>query len=321
MSAIRALLLLAALLPGAAWAVCTTPGAAVSLGTSNSLSLISTPQSSAGSGGVQCTGTLTLLGTNFIRVTLLNNPVLVSGSQQIPLQVFTDIGYSNRLQTGQQVQLTNATLLGLGGSTGTLPLYYRTATGANVAAGTYTATLNLNWQYAVCTGVFVAGICSNWALSPGAARPSCGVLACNPPSPWGAGANVSVTVTLVVTKTCVINNSELVMDFGTQALVSQFAPVTRNIGVTCTNTEGYTVGFDNGQNFQAPWRRMASGSNRLNYNLYFPNTTTVWTTTQTQPMVGNGLQQSVPFLGIIDPAQANVPVGTYTDNVTVIIMY
>ena len=313
--------LLLSLLPVFASADCSAPGSTVPLGTTNSLSLINTTAQAAGSGGIQCTGSLTLLANNFMRVTLNSTPLLSRDGQQIPLQVFTNAGYTNALQPGQPVTLNGATLLSLGGSGATVPLYFRTATGANVPAGTYTATLSLTWQYAVCTGLSALGICTTWSRSPGVPVPVCLVVVCNPPTSWGTGSTVTVTVNLIVSKACVINNSELVMDFGTQALVSQFAPVTRNIGVTCTSTEGYTVGFDNGQNFQAPWRRMAGGSNRLNYNLYFPGTSTVWTTSQTQPMIGTGLQQSVPFLGIIDPTQANVPAGTYTDNVTVIIMY
>lgn len=319
---VRTLLLaLLSIVPGLAVANCTAPGATVSLGTTNSLSLITTAQQAAGSGGISCTGSLTLLANNFTRVTLNTTPVLTRDGRQIPLQVFTNSGYSNALQPGQPVILNGATLLSLGGSGATVPLYFRTATGANVPAGTYTATLSLTWQYAVCTGLGVAGICSTWSLSPGTSTPGCTLLACNQPSTWGAGSPVTVTVNLVVTKACVISSSELVMDFGTQALVSQFAPVTRSVGVTCTNTEGYTVGFDNGQNYQAPWRRMVSGSSFLGYNLYFPNTTTVWTASQTLPMVGTGQLQSIPFQGVINPAQANVPAGTYTDNVTVIIQY
>ncbi len=318
---VRTLLLaLLSIVPGLAVANCTAPGAMVSLGTTNSLSLITTAQQAAGSGGISCTGSLTLLANNFTRVTLNTTPVLTRDGRQIPLQVFTNSGYSNALQPGQPVILNGATLLSLGGSGATVPLYFRTATGANVPAGTYTATLSLTWQYAVCTGLSVLGICTAWSLSPGTSQPVC-PLVCNQPSTWGAGSPVTVTVNLVVTKACVISSSELVMDFGTQALVSQFAPVTRSVGVTCTNTEGYTVGFDNGQNYQAPWRRMVSGSSFLGYNLYFPNTTTVWTASQTLPMVGTGQLQSIPFQGVINPAQANVPAGTYTDNVTVIIQY
>nr|WP_027909320.1 spore coat protein U domain-containing protein [Pseudomonas sp. sia0905] len=315
------LALLLLILPGLAAANCTAPGATVSLGSTNSLSLITTAQQAAGSGGISCTGSLTLLANNFTRVTLNSTPMLSRDGRQIPLQVFTNSGYTNALQPGQPVILNNATLLNLGGSGASVPLYFRTATGANVPAGTYTATLSLTWQYAVCTGVSAAGICTAWSRSPGTATPNCNLLSCSQPSTWGAGSTVTVTVSLVVTKACVISSSELVMDFGTQALVSQFAPVTRSVGVTCTNTEGYTVGFDNGQNYQAPWRRMISGSSFLGYNLYFPNTSTVWTTSQTQPMVGTGLLQSIPFQGVINPAQANVPAGTYTDNVTVIIQY
>ncbi|UQY33078.1 spore coat protein U domain-containing protein [Pseudomonas fulva] len=319
----RATLILLALLlaPALATANCTAPGSTVSLGSTNSLSLITTAPQAAGSGGISCTGSLTLLANNFTRVTLNTTPVLARDGRQIPLQVFTNTGYTNALQPGQPVILNAATLLALGGSGASVPLYFRTATGANVPAGTYTATLSLTWQYAVCTGVSAVGVCTGWSRSPGTSLPNCNLLNCSQPSTWGAGSTVTVTVNLVVSKACVISSSELLMDFGTQALVSQFAPVTRSVGVTCTNTEGYTVGFDNGQNYQAPWRRMVSGSSFLGYNLYFPDTSTVWTSSQTLPMVGTGLLQSIPFQGIINPAQGNVPAGTYTDNVTVIIQY
>lgn len=319
----RATLILLALLlaPALATANCTAPGSTVSLGSTNSLSLITTAPQAAGSGGISCTGSLTLLANNFTRVTLNTTPVLARDGRQIPLQVFTNTGYTNALQPGQPVILNAATLLALGGSGASVPLYFRTATGANVPAGTYTATLSLTWQYAVCTGVSAVGVCTGWSRSPGTSLPNCNLLNCSQPSTWGAGSTVTVTVNLMVSKACVISSSELLMDFGTQALVSQFAPVTRSVGVTCTNTEGYTVGFDNGQNYQAPWRRMVSGSSFLGYNLYFPDTSTVWTSSQTLPMVGTGLLQSIPFQGIINPAQGNVPAGTYTDNVTVIIQY
>lgn len=319
----RATLILLALLlaPALAMANCTAPGSTVSLGSTNSLSLITTAPQAAGSGGISCTGSLTLLANNFTRVTLNTTPVLARDGRQIPLQVFTNTGYTNALQPGQPVILNAVTLLALGGSGASVPLYFRTATGANVPAGTYTATLSLTWQYAVCTGVSAVGVCTGWSRSPGTSLPNCNLLNCSQPSTWGAGSTVTVTVNLVVSKACVISSSELLMDFGTQALVSQFAPVTRSVGVTCTNTEGYTVGFDNGQNYQAPWRRMVSGSSFLGYNLYFPDTSTVWTSSQTLPMVGTGLLQSIPFQGIINPAQGNVPAGTYTDNVTVIIQY
>lgn len=321
MSTARYLLFLTLLAPVMAWANCVTTTPTVSLGSTSSLNLLTANQLGSGSGGIQCTGVLGLLSTNFIRVTLSTAPTLTRGAWQIPLEVYTDIGRTTRLQPGQPVVLSNVPLLTLGvAGGGYIPLYFRTPTGVNVPAGTYTANVVLTWQYAVCTGIGVLGLCSAWTRSPGAALPVC-VLVCAPPTAWGAGVVSSVAVNLTLDKSCVIGTADMTLDFGSRALVRQFAPVSRSFTVTCSNTEGYTVGFDNGQAYQASWRRMSSGSNRLAYNLYFPDTGAVWTTAQTLPMVGNGQPQSVTFQGIVDSTQNNVPVGIYTDNVTLVIMY
>ncbi len=47
----------------------------------------------------------------------------------------------------------------------------------------------------------------------------------------------------------------------------------------------------------------------------------MWNTTQNLSQKGTGLQQTVNFQVTVDPTQANVPVGTYIDNVTLIINY
>ncbi|MBU1330752.1 MAG: spore coat U domain-containing protein [Gammaproteobacteria bacterium] len=310
------LLLLGQLAHGA----CAASSSAVSLGTSNSLSLRTTAQQASASGGLRCDGILEALAFNYIRVTLASGSLnLQSGDQQIPFQVFSNSGYSQELLAGQPVSLTNIVLLGLGGTSRSVPLYFRTRLGSNVAAGTYTGSVTLTWQWAICL-LGALNACTSWDRSPGLTQ-SCPLGLCGAPTNWGSGSTAVINLTLVVSKACLINSTPN-LDFGSQALVSQFTPLTQSVSVTCTNTEGYRLGFDNGQHYQAPWRRMQVAGNYLRYNLFHPSTTTVWdNASQTRSATGTGEPQSFPFQAIIDPAQPNVPAGTYIDNVSLIISY
>jgi spore coat protein U-like protein len=304
---------------GRAAATCAVTAApAVSLGNVSSLALITTAQGNIGGAGLKCASVIVLLANNYIRVTLQTTPLVLSdgAGHGIPFKVFTRNG-GTELQPNVALELSDLTILGLlAGATG-LPLYFQVPAGPNVPAGTYTATVNLNWQYAICeNGVLV--LCG-WQRSPGLTQ-NCPANICTAPTNWGTGSVASIQLTLMVSKACIINSTPPV-SLGNHALISQFGTTTTTVGVTCTNTEGYTIGFDSGQNYQAPWRRLASGTDRINYNLYFPSTSTVWTTSQTQSATGSGAQQNYQFDTTLDPTQPNVPAGTYNDNVTLIINY
>ncbi len=321
MRPLRCLLLgLILLLSGqVALAACAISNPVVSLGTTSSLSLRTQAQQAAGSGGLQCDGILAALTAAYVRVTLTSGSLqLQSGGQQIPFHIYSDSGYSQALQATQPQELSNITLVGIGGSASAIPLYFRTDLGANVEAGTYTATVTLNWQWAICT-VGALNLCV-WERSPGLTQ-NCPLLVCGAPTNWGTGVTATINLTLVVSKACQIGSTPDV-DFGSQALVSQFSVISQSVSVTCTNSEGYRVGFDNGQHYQAPWRRMLNGGSYLRYNIYHPNTTTIWDNTgETEAAIGTGNPQSFVFQAIIDSTQGNVPVGTYLDNVTLIISY
>ncbi|TRX74234.1 Csu type fimbrial protein [Pseudomonas mangiferae] len=313
------LALLLSLCSGLCAADCGVNSPAVSLGTASSLTLATVPQQAAASGGLACDGVLAALTAAYVRVTL-NSPTMVLSDgkgNQIPFQVYADAAYSQALQNGQPQVLSSLALVGLGTSQSAVALYFRTQAGANVPAGTYTATVTLNWQWAICT-TGALNLCV-WQRSPGLTQ-TCNLGICGSPTNWGTGSQAVVTLTLVVTKACLISSLPQV-DFGAKALANQFGTVTQTLAVICTNTEGYTVGFDNGQNYAAPWRRMAFSGNYLNYQIYFPGTTTVWTTSQTQSAVGNGALQTFNFQVTVDPTQPNKPAGIYLDNVTVIINY
>ncbi|MGG2398012.1 spore coat U domain-containing protein [Pseudomonas sp. SH1-B] len=298
---------------------CNIYAASVSLGNTNSLSLRNMPQQAAAGAGLSCPGVLQVLTAAYVRVTLQQaGPLVLQDGQgnQIPFQIYRDAGYNQALVAGQPQQLDAINLLALGGSASAIGLYFRTNLGPNVPAGTYTATVTLRWDWAICT-VGLINLCS-WSRSPGLTQPCLAI--CGPPNNWGTGSLATLTITLVVNKACRIDTLPTV-NFGANALISQFSAQQRTFAVTCTNSEGYTLTFDNGQNYQAPWRRLRNGSEYIRYNLYHNGSSLIWNNASPLTASGTGNSQNFTYQAILDPGQANAPVGVYTDNVLLIINY
>jgi len=148
-----------------------------------------------------------------------------------------------------------------------------------------------------------------------------------------ATATGTLTVQMTITASCTI--SATTMNFGSVAGTAVSAAVTNastNISVTCTNGSPYSIGADNGANASGSQRRMKSGANFLNYNLYTnAGLTNAWTTATNNTTcssanscflgTGNGSAQSVTVFGQI-PAVGSAPAaGAYSDTVTMTITY
>ena len=133
-------------------------------------------------------------------------------------------------------------------------------------------------------------------------------------------ATGTLTVTAAIGTSCTVSNVGI--NFGT---VSTAAAVTTsgNLNVNCSNGLAYSLDLDPGANPAAANanRQMASGANRLGYNIYTSNTfITVWGSAMaggtSQAFTGTGANQSITvFLRI--PVQAAPPTGIYTDTVTI----
>src|SRR5213082_1156709 len=89
---------------------------------------------------------------------------------------------------------------------------------------------------------------------------------------------------------------------------------------TCTKGSAASIALDNGQNAglasKGP-RAMKSGTNYLGYDIYWPGTTTSWTTAA--PYVPSAPPSKAARTFNMDGAAIagqDVPVGTYTDTVT-----
>lgn len=146
-------------------------------------------------------------------------------------------------------------------------------------------------------------------------------------------ATANMTVQMTITASCTINATTL--DFGTNAgtsLVAANIDASTSASVTCTNGSPYAISMDNGANVSGAQRRMKSGANFVNYNLFVDSgRSNAWTTASSNSTcssanscylgTGSGAAQSIPIYGRV-PAIGSAPAtGSYSDTVTMTITY
>ncbi|WP_112196971.1 spore coat U domain-containing protein [Pseudomonas sp. LG1E9] len=230
------------------------------------------------------------------------------------------IGYTIYGNNSSSYPITRGTQFDFGGAGGiaqvlgliagpgakTVPLYLSSITGSNVAAGLYTETLNIAWNWNYCSGIGLGGICLGRDIG---------------------NAVATLTVSMTVTNDCQITAPNI--SFGSAPVVSGFTAVTgQTINIACTKGSAYTVGLSDGQNPLSVGgrRRMNSGSNYLAYDIFKSAGTTRWgsvgaarrasSTAEVNP--GNGLgtgSQVFNYNAKIYTDQTTPPAGTYLDNV------
>jgi spore coat protein U-like protein len=304
-----------------AWGGCSlsAPSPIANFGNTSSFAAVeSAQQTSAQPGaGVRCAGSLVglIVTGDAVNATLssANGGEMVSpGGDRIGYDIFADAARQEQLQLGTAYNYYNSYLLGLlgilGGTAAHMPMYFRTrpSTAGNIAAGTYSDTLTISWNWSVCSGIGVLGICLG--------------------RDTGNGISV-ITLTLEVTPDCAINAPDL--DFGSAPLVSGFSSTTRTVTIRCTKGENYDVGLSDGSHAQGGQRRMQAGSSYLAYELYKgASGTERWgrqgverrasSEAEISPGVADGInEQGFILRGVIDPSQPTPPAGIYTDMIVV----
>ncbi|PJZ03591.1 fimbrial protein [Pantoea rodasii] len=316
----RKLLLLLALfiLPGTSYALCSLSAPTATFGTVTTFALGSTVQNTASITNVNCgSGTLSLLGTDnvtyaFSSATYLSGTRAVlksssTGTDSIPIQMCIDSACATELQQGGSYRWSSALLLGLGNSLNfNIPLYFRTLTGQVIAAGSYTTTITIMVSYTVCAGLNVAGLCVGTVQT-------------------STGTAMPITVNLVVTNDCTTITAPNV-SFGSAPLVGSFSTVQQTINVVCSKGSTYTVGLSNGSYYSGTTRQMASGTNRLAYDIYKGTTTTSrwgptgtdrWSSTTSTSLNADTVTRNFTYTAQILTSQNTPAAGSYTDSVVV----
>jgi len=145
----------------AAQAACTSSSGAGTFASNNSFTVGTTAELVTATSGFVCTGSvLSLLSTNTVTATIAStanasgtSARLYNGTskQYLPYIICQDSACATPVNVGASTTWSSTTLLGLLGlfnaSDGSLPLYLKTSTGANLQAGTYSDTLRvtLSW--------------------------------------------------------------------------------------------------------------------------------------------------------------------------------
>lgn len=306
------------LLSGQAMAACSVVTTApASFGSISSMTVRTAAQTSSTlNAGLNCTSALIslLASTDHFYATITSTQSgMVGPTGDV-------IGYTLYGNNSSSYPITRGTQFDFGGAGGiaqvlgliagpgakTLPLYMSSITGSNVAAGLYTETLNVAWNWNYCSGIGIGGICLGRDTGSGTA---------------------SLTVSMTVTNDCQITAPNI--SFGSAPVISGFTAVTgQTINIACTKGSAYTVGLSDGQNPLSVGgrRRMVSGGNYLAYDIFKSAGTTRWgsvgaarrasSTAEVNP--GNGLgigSQVFNYNAKVYTDQATPPAGTYIDNV------
>lgn len=148
-----------------------------------------------------------------------------------------------------------------------------------------------------------------------------------PTAAMAGTASSSMSVTATVSATCTVSTTALA--FGSVDTISGLnVDNTGSLLVTCTNGSPWTASAGVGSGAGASYtnRKMTSGANLLNYNLYTTAArTVVWGNntggTAFLSGTGTGAVQTVTVYGRVNSGQTGVPAGAYADTVAVTVTY
>lgn len=304
-------ILAGSILPGTAQAACGVSGGTLGFGSTGSYAVQSAGVApTSGLGGLSCTGTpIVLLGGNYARATVTSARNFQLGGTSgdlIPYRLSANASGSRSFSQGSTIDYFAGDLIGLLNGSNLQPVFHAVIQGnANVAAGTYSDTLTVQWQWSMCRLANLAGVC----VLP----------------ETGTGVAV-IHVTITVSADCRISAPSL--NFGSASLVRQFAEVTQSVLVDCTKGSSYSVSMTSGGNGSArPWRAMRGpGGNLLRYNLYRTDGTTIWDEGNPLPSGTPGTGSTVAnraftYRARIDASQPTPPAGSYADTVSVVVTF
>jgi spore coat protein U-like protein len=292
---------------------CTpSPGSPASFGSMTSFVAAATEQTtSSTNAGITCAGSIAeiLASGNFINATMTSQNAGLMGpsGDLIDYKLYADPAGAHPIQFGVTINYISAALLNLlnlfQGSAVSIPLYFRTTPGANVAQGTYQDVVTVQWHWRYCTGILLGSFC---ALGS-----------------WVEGLSTSeVPVELRVTAACQVTLAPDI-DFGQAPMAGLFTPVVQSIAVLCTkDLAAYTVGLSAGDFPQGGRRSMANGAHRLQYDIFKGASPQIWGTDGADRYANAGpangsTAQLFPYTAAIYPDQTTPPPGQYSDVIIV----
>ena len=304
------------------FADCATPSSSITLGPISSFNIpsLNTTENLV-TGGLQCTGTLSVGSRQYMRYIAQNLPsklIHTNGVNSANISLLdTD---KNIVSNNKLGDLSRTVILSFfSGPNSSVPFYLRVNESTNLVPGTYDGQFTIKWYWHIpVLGIVGLG---GYMSSPGLKHiPLTGVV-----TDWGTGQDATIKIKLIVEKDCKINAQNI--NFGTAPLVSKFNPVTGTVQITCSAQTPYTVGLSNGQNYSEN-RRMknVSGNQYIPYEIYKNTTTQRWgdfgtdrwsssNASQNPGVYDGSVTQGYSYTAKIIDDGNNVSVeGTYKDN-------
>lgn len=316
------LLLFILLLAGSsvAQADCRVTNNNAAFGTQTSFTVNSTVLNTTSVVTLNCDKVLNLLNNDNVTFTLLNatsstgtraalrNTTNPASTDLIPIQLCVQTG----CPAGSEIPLSGSyrfnagVLLGLLNSqTYNFPLFIRTLSGQNVSAGLWQVNLTLRVNFNICA----VGVAVCLTLQSGT-------------------VDITTQITLSVTNDCIAIAAPTI-NFNSAPLVKDFAPVSQSISITCTKGSVYTVGINNGLYPSGNVRNMASGANRLSYEIFKGSSinrwgvsgTERWASADSSQLSTDGLLRTYNYTARILATQNTPPAGNYSDTLVVDIAF
>lgn len=262
--------------------------------------------------GIRCSNIqlLGILSNDKVTATIINSSgfhLSNNDGNSIPYKLCKDSSCDNTYQNGSLITWSSTeliNLLSLGAFTLNLPLYLEILPSSNpdLVAGTYQDTINIKWDWSLCTLLGLGDICL--------IRDSSSSIA-------------TINVSLDVSNICAIESPPNV-NFGSAALPSSFNAINSNVLQTrCTKNANYSIKLTSIQSEIDGMRQMLATVNGSNYYLQYQlyRSGVAWTSTNDLSMTGLGTIQDIPYQAKINADQQNIPAGSYSDTVTVAITY
>jgi spore coat protein U-like protein len=143
---------------------------------------------------------------------------------------------------------------------------------------------------------------------------------------YAATASGTMDMSMVVVDFCEVKTGGTLTFLPSNAWWNSNVDTSGSFQVQCTNGTAYQVGINNGANASGGVRRLNSGTEYLNYQL-FQNAgrTTAWGNTNGTDTLGsqtgNGNAQTLNVYGRVPSGQTAPTAGTYTDTVTITVTY
>lgn len=294
----------------------TTTPSLIDIGTYPSQSIPTGGLSSNGNSAsalfsVTCTIGLTLQllsTTTWIRYTAQQALTLSNGTDTISYTLASNSTYTPAITaSGQSIGgSTGFQLLTLAALTSghiDVPIFIKTlSTSIWPNAGTYTGSQTLAVDGVICTGIGLPGVCIGTNT---------------------VSSNVSLSIKLIVSKSCEFMSTSTLVDFGTVSFLENASTIQLNASVRCTHLEDYVIYADNGNHYSGGSRYMTStGGNSIAYGLMQPSApTTPLDSINFLSRIGTGASEAISIPVKITTGQATPPAGTYTDNVRLVIQY